>query len=201
MEKDQTAGPDTTAVVLPERFSELRALLWDEVAASKRAIGPGAEPQQPLEGWEPHGHEQHIQQSMRRARTLLGRIAVHPEWEHHFHLDYALDFNVPANRISTVAAATRRMLQLVALSRVPVHEESSGITWPNPLILPEDLIIVQHDMRVDLGVADTYQSLRRNPHVPTRDVPHFPGIGDLELQRAILDGTLQLGNPQQPGAE
>jgi hypothetical protein len=132
-----------------------------------------------------------------RARTVLRAISYgHEHWAAEYGLKITVDNEALVDRHATVKAGTRRLLQLVALSRVIVEPVDPVWSMPNRRAVREVLA----EMREELGVTNEYQRQLQDRSLPSWSIPDFPGLNDKHIVQAILDGRLSVGNPEQPEA-
>lgn len=170
---------------------ELRTCLWDEVIAADGSIDsfPGDREEQVLDGW---GVDHDSAQAFKRGRQILQAISYGKKyWTDTYSLIHLTDDEAFIGEPEGVQLGTERILQLILLSRVPVHAVNETWALPDPRTVAREIDIV----RAELGVAEEF---RRRVADGEQNPPAFPGIDDEHILKAILDGHLRVGNPEQP---
>jgi hypothetical protein len=136
----------------------------------------------------------------RRGRQVLQGVSYgHSYWEMETGLDLHLDDEAMSGKHEGVKLGTKRLLQLVILSRAPLSPpEVEGDAWYLPTFL--DIEQVKKEVREELGVAEEHKRIWESENPPAFP-PEFPGIDDKAIVDAIISGKLTIGNPDEPNAQ
>lgn len=113
-------------------------------------------------------------------------------WQVEYGLDVELDPEVFQDKPKVIQVGTKRLLQLIVLSRVSVPDFEEGGNWAVPT--GDGTKHVMQEMRQELGVADEFACAAE----VSLFSPDFPGASDGTIVDAILSNKVTIGNFEQP---
>lgn len=175
----------------PERDHEiLRQIIARECRTSDDALGtfPGTHEVCMLDDWQQDNPaEAALAQGFFRGRKLLQAVSYgHTYWRVEYGLGVELDDHF-AGQHPTIVAGTKRLFQLVLLSKAAVEVRGD---WTLPTI--ESLQESDAELCRELGIDEAARFGGRG---------RFPGVGYDELVEAILAGRVRVGRQAAEPAE
>jgi hypothetical protein len=167
----------------------IRRCIAHEVADSDHVIG--TPPWEVVPEMDPAwGEHSYIGEAFARGRTVLQGVSYGNEyWRSSYGLHTLVDPTVLEGNQENLRVGTERILELVALSRATLTRVNDR--WRLPDVHEMRRIVAA--MREELGANDAWEN-----HPEPIDRPHFPGVTYDQVVGAIMDGSLRVGNPQEP---
>jgi hypothetical protein len=183
---------------------ELATSIWEEVYAADEVVRPatlmlGDEDLPLVESWQTsNSKEAALAAGFRRGRQILqGSSYGRKYWEMEDGMDIVIDDSVAAGQHEGVNLGTKKLLQLVILSRVALTPVERDDHWHLPTF--QDIQKVKQEVREELGVAEEHKRIWESEDAPMYP-PEFPGIDGAATINAIVSGQLSVGRPEEPEA-